>query len=217
MVWVPRAFLGDGEWKMADTVAVAELALRSHDADWDRARWESLPENGNRYEVIDEVLYTTTAPSNAHQWILRLIFLELYRQLDSRNLGVTLWSPIGLFMPGCDPVQPDLLFVRTAERHILQGRHISGVPALLIEILSPSNARQDTEIKLAAYARAGVPEYWIARPVERDALVHSDPDSGSGQYRRVRRIAPDGELVSPTLPFRAPLASFFAGAPDAMA
>jgi hypothetical protein len=32
-------------------------------------------------------------------------------------------------------------------------------------------------------------------------------------YRRVARIPADGELVSPTLPFRAPVASFFAGTP----
>src|SRR4051794_808899 len=40
-----------------------ELMLRSADATWDRARWEQLPDDGNRYEVIDGVLYMTTAPS----------------------------------------------------------------------------------------------------------------------------------------------------------
>lgn len=33
-----------------------ELALRSPDATWDRARWEELPADGNRYEVIAGVL-----------------------------------------------------------------------------------------------------------------------------------------------------------------
>lgn len=199
---------------MTVTAASPELALRSHEANWDRARWELLSDDGNRYEVIGGVLYMTTVPSNAHQWIIRLIFLELFRQLDSRDLGVTLWSPIGVFMPGCDPVQPDLLFVRAADRSILQGQHIVGVPTLLIEVLSPSNRRQDTEIKLEAYARAGVPEYWIARPDERDLLLYSDPEPATGRYLLERRVAPAGELVSPTLPFRAPVAAFFAGAPD---
>jgi hypothetical protein len=39
-----------------------ELMLRSADATWDRAKWEQLPDDGNRYEVIDGVLYVTTAP-----------------------------------------------------------------------------------------------------------------------------------------------------------
>jgi Uma2 family endonuclease len=199
---------------MTVTSTLPELALRSHDANWNRELWERLPDDGNRYEVIAGVLYMTTAPSNAHQWILRLIFLSLFQQLDSQGQGVTLWAPIGLFMPGCDPVQPDLLFIRADDRAMLQGQHIFGVPALLVEVLSPSNPRQDTEIKLAAYARAGVPEYWIARPVERDLVVHSVPDLATGQYRQVQHVPPDGELISPTLPFRAPVASFFAGMPD---
>jgi Uma2 family endonuclease len=199
---------------MTVTTKMPELALRSHDAGWDRARWELLPEDGNRYEVIDGVLYMTTAPSNYHQWIVRQQFVALFQQLDSRGHGVTLWSPIGLFMPNCDPVQPDLLFIHTADLGIMHDRHIYGVPALLVEVLSPSNPAQDLEIKRRAYARAGVPEYWIARPVERDLLVHSDPEPASATYRRVERIPPDGELVSPTLPFRAQIAAFFAGAPD---
>ena len=34
---------------------------------WTNADWEALPSDGNRYEIIDGVLYMTTAPSNFHQ------------------------------------------------------------------------------------------------------------------------------------------------------
>ncbi len=193
---------------------IPELALRSHDATWNRERWERLPADGNRYEVIGGVLYMTTAPSNFHQWIIRQAFLALFQQIDAAGVGITLWAPIGLFMPGCDPVQPDLLVVRVADLGIIREGRIHGVPALLVEVLSPSNPNQDLRIKREAYARAGVPEYWIMRPAERDVLVHSEPDGASGEYARVAHIAPDGELVSPTLPFRAAIAPFFAGAPD---
>ena len=191
-----------------------ELALRSHDATWNRERWEELPDDGNRYEVIDGVLYMTTAPSNFHQWIIRQVFLALFQQIDSSGVGVTLWAPIGLFMPGCDPVQPDLLVIRTSDLGMMRERRIYGIPALLVEVLSPTNPDQDLVIKRDAYARAGVPEYWVLRPAERDALVYSEPDPATGRYLRVSQVPPDGELVSPTLPFRAPVAAFFAGAPD---
>ncbi len=52
------------------------------------------------------------------------------------------------------------------------------------------------------------------RPAERDVLVHSQPDPATGRYASTVHVPPGGELVSPTLPFRAPVASFFAGAPD---
>jgi hypothetical protein len=52
---------------MTITITRPELSLRSHDASWNRARWERLPADGNRYEVIDGILYLTTTPSFFHQ------------------------------------------------------------------------------------------------------------------------------------------------------
>ncbi len=191
-----------------------ELTLRSCDAIWDRAKWELLPDDGNRYEIIDGVLYMTTAPSAFHQWIIRQIFLALYQSIDSVGVGVTLWSPIGLFMPGCEPVQPDLIVIRSTDISIIHDRRIFGVPALIIEVLSPSNADKDTDTKRKAYARAGLPEYWIVRPSSRDVLVCTGPDAALGDYTQSQLVAPDAELVSPTLPLRVAVDTFFAGAPD---
>lgn len=191
-----------------------ELAMRSHDATWSRERWQQLPNDGNRYEVMDGVLYMSTAPSFFHQWIIRQIFLAFYAQIDSKGIGLTMWSPLGVFMPGCDPVQPDLLVIAAADRDIIRQRHVEGVPALLVEVLSPGTASTDSEIKRKAYARAGVPEYWIVRPAQRDVLVFAQPDAALGDYRQSQPFAANSELVSATLPVRVPVASFFAGAPD---
>ncbi len=195
-------------------VTVPELALRSHDATWDRARWETLPDDGNRYEVIGGVLHMSTAPSFFHQWIIRQIFLTLYAQIDTVGVGLTIWSPLGVFMPGCDPVQPDLLVIRREDMGIICDRRVEGVPALLVEILSPSNPAMDTDVKRKAYARAGVPEYWIVRPASRDALVYSEPDALLGDFAHSQRVAPGDSLFSPTLPIRTAVAAFFADAPD---
>jgi len=199
---------------ITEIVAPPELVTRSLDASWSYARWSKLPDDGHRYEVIDGVLYKTTAPSFFHQWIIRQIVRALLSQIDDMGVGITTWSPIGLLMPGCDPVQPDIVVVRSAERDMIYDRRINGVPALIVEVLSPSNAEKDTEIKRAAYARAGLPEYWIVRPAERDLLLLSRPDQASGLYLQSANVAPDGELVSPTLPLRAAIAGFFAGSPD---
>lgn len=191
-----------------------ELAMRSHLAVWTREAWEQLPADGNRYEIIDGVLYMTTAPSPFHQWIIRQLFLALNRQLDEQNIGLTLFAPIGVFMPGCDPIQPDVLVIRTEELGIVKDRRINGVPSLLIEVLSPSTASVDLTVKRRAYARAGVPEYWVVRPAQRDVLVCTQPDAALGDYAQTDHALPEGELVSPTLPFRTSVAGLFAGAPD---
>lgn len=198
---------------MSIETVTPELVTRSLDASWDYARWSRLPDDGNRYEVIDGVLYMTTAPSFFHQWIIRQIVFALAEQIDRAGVGLTTWSPIGLLMPGCDPVQPDVVVVRSEERGMIYDRRINGVPALIVEVLSPSNAEKDTEIKRAAYARAGLPEYWIVRPAERDVIVLSRPDP-AGLFLQATTVAPDGDLSSPTLPFVAAVAGFFAGSPD---
>ena len=191
-----------------------DLVTRSVTTNWNYARWSQLPDDGYRYEVIDGVLYITTVPSFFHQWIASRIICALQAQLEDTGVGIVAFAPIGLLMPGCDPVQPDIVVVGRKDLSIIHDRRINGVPALIVEVLSSSNPTQDMVVKRGAYARAGLPEYWIVRPVERDVLVLSRPDPAAGDYRQETRVAPDGELSSPTLPFRAAIATFFAGSPD---
>jgi Uma2 family endonuclease len=195
---------------MAATVTAIELVLHSAEANWDRERWDELPDDGNRYEIIDGVLYMSTAPSPLHQWISRQTQRLLYRQLDDLGLGLTFNAPVGLFMPGCDPVQPDILVLRPEDRALILERRAETIPLLLVEVLSPSNPQHDLITKRQAYARAGVPEYWVLRPQERDLLLHSEPEPSSGQFLRVQHVTADGKLVSATLPIRSPLAALFA-------
>ena len=68
------------------TTMLPELALRSPQADWNRARWETLQADGNRYEVIDGVLYRSIAPSYFHQWIIRQIARMLFQFIDDSGV-----------------------------------------------------------------------------------------------------------------------------------
>lgn len=199
---------------MVTTAFIPDLVLRSLEADWNRARWETLPADGNRYEIIDGILYVATTPSTFHQWISRQIARVLFQQVDDIGAGVTFYGPLAVFLSGCEPVQPDLIVIRTADLGVVQGSGIEGVPALLVEILSPFNPQHDTQLKRAAYARARVPEYWIVRPATCDVLVLSQPDPILGDYTQSNHVLPSDELVSPTLPVRVNVAAFFAGAPD---
>ncbi|HEX5506253.1 MAG TPA: Uma2 family endonuclease [Thermomicrobiales bacterium] len=191
-----------------------ELVLRSLDATWDYARWEQLPDDGNRYEVIAGVLYMATAPSAFHQWIVARLLEHVGFPADDEGLAYPAMGPVGVLMPGCDPVQPDFLLVRRERAAIIRDGRIRGVPDLVAEILSPTNSERDTGVKRGAYARAGVPEYWIVRPATRDVLACWQPDRALGDYAQVRLVPPDGELVAATLPLRVAVADLFAGAPD---
>ena len=196
------------------TTTILTPVLRSLDRGWDYALWERLPDDGNRYEVLDGVLFMSTAPSNFHQWIdiqlLDIVGLPLRR----RGIAYRFIAPIGLLIPGAQPSQPDFLLVRHENAAIISEGRIRGVPDLIAEILSPSNPELDTATKRGIYARAGVPEYWIVRPATRDLLLHWDPDRATGTYAHETPIAADGRLESPTLPLAFAVADLFAGAPD---
>jgi Uma2 family endonuclease len=195
-------------------VTEPQLLLRSTDASWSRERWERLPDDGNRYEVIDGVLYRSTAPSGFHQWIVKRLVARVGLPAEDAGIAFAYFAPFGVFMPGCDPVQPDFLLIRQERAHILSGGRAYGVPDLIAEVLSPSNPSHDVDVKRRAYVGAGVPEYWIVRPATRDVLVYWQPDAGLGDYVQVRLVAESEVLESATMPLRVAGSELFAGSPD---
>jgi Uma2 family endonuclease len=181
---------------------------------WTHAEWETLPhDDGNIYEIIDGVLYMTTAPSNFHQWIQQRLYRYLGIPAEDEGLGYAFTAPIGLLIPGCDPVQPDFVFVRQPNASIIRDRRIRGVPDLIAEILSPNNVVYDTQVKLLAYALAGVPEYAIidprSRSLDRYKLHSPGRYDGPQTYREADVVHFD---CLPTIGL--PVGNLFAGAPD---
>lgn len=61
-------------------------------------------------------------------------------------------------------VQPDLCVI--CDKHKLDSKGCLGAPDWIIEILSKSTARKDTQIKFQLYQEAGVKEYWLVYPYE---------------------------------------------------
>lgn len=180
---------------------------------WTYADWETLPDDGNRYEVIDGVLYMTTSPSNFHQWIIQKLYRFIGIPAEDQGLGFTFTAPIGLLMPGCDPVQPDFVFVLKANANIIYDGRIRGVPNLIIEVQSPGNAAYDERVKLIAYALAGVPEYAIVKPAVR-MLDYYRLDA-LGRYMAPRECTEADTITFDCLPaISLPIAQLFAGAPD---
>jgi Uma2 family endonuclease len=191
------------------TISAIEYQLRSTGASWCLEKWEQLPDDGNRYEVIDGVLYMSTAPSFDHQQVI-LALVELVG-LPLRHAGIAIpaFAPVGVIMLGADPVQPDFVLVRTERRDIISAGRIRGVLDLIAEVLSPGNAEHDMVVKRGAYARAGVPEYWIVRPDTQDVLVLTEPDRALSEYAESHRFSSGMELVSPTLAVRVSVGALF--------
>lgn len=180
---------------------------------WAYADWEKLPADGNRYEIIDGVLYITTAPSYFHQWIVRRLDRYVGVPAEEQGLAYAAVAPIGVLMPGCDPVQPDFVLVLAEHAAIIRDRRIMGVPDLTVEILSPGSRTYDESVKLNAYAQAGVPEYAVVDPEER--VLHLYKLKQPGRFEQPITFSRD-DIVTfacvPTIPLE--VARLFAGSPD---
>jgi Uma2 family endonuclease len=196
------------------TVVTPQLRLRSIDPSWDFERWSAIDDASNRYEVIDGVLYMGTVPSVTHQRLLLEILVHVGLPADESGECYSLPGPVGVLMPGCEPVQPDFLLVRRDRASVFQHGFMRGAPDVIIEVLSPATVEYDTQIKRGAYARAGVPEYWVVRPPTRDVLVCWHPNAELGIFEETRLVATEEELISATMPVRVRVAELFSGSPD---
>ena len=131
-----------------------------------------LPNDRNRYEILEGELTVTPAPSTKHQSASANLFKLLSRHIDDRNLGKLFYAPIDLILDPTTILQPDLLFVFSARQHIITERAIEGVPDLVVEILSPTTSRSDRVTKAQIYARHRVPVYWIVDPDDKSMEIY---------------------------------------------
>jgi len=138
---------------------------------WTAEMVRALPDDGNRYEVVDGELLVTPSPAALHQRAVSLLHIELGVYARAQGFGEALPSPADLELDPHGMVQPDV-FVQG----LVGGRPArdwnTGAPLLLVvEVLSPSTARADRTTKRRRFQRAGIPEYWIvdldARVIER--------------------------------------------------
>lgn len=141
---------------------------------WTYDDYALLPDDGKRYEVIRGELYMSAAPRPLHQRVMTRLAFFLEGYLEESNLGTAFVAPIDVLLPEKlgDPVQPDILIVRSDRLHIIGETFIEGAPDLAIEVLSPSNPAHDRSLKYELYPEVGVTEYWIIDPDERMVEVH---------------------------------------------
>ena len=142
----------------AEGVAGPEQGLWTYDD------YAQIPDDGHRYEVVEGVLYMSPAPNLRHQSVSAMLTYLLMVHVQEAGLGRVFAAPCDVELAPNTVVQPDLLVVLKANAAILHPSRVIGAPDLVIEIASPSTATHDRRTKLEAYARAGVPEYWIVVP-----------------------------------------------------
>lgn len=153
-----------------------------------------------RYELVNGHLEELVAPRPFHSWTGGRIDAAFDAYLEANEpdafWGVELDIPTIPFFGR----RPDFAYysAEDAARGIDLGRNaVTGVPTLVVEVVSQEDEERDTVTKRTEYARAGIPHYWILDPQRRDALALRIQD---GKYQVAGHFKGDDILTSDLFP-----------------
>ena len=155
-----------------------------------------LPDDGNRYEIINGELIMVPAPYTDHQTISYNLVLELGKFLERTQTGRIFYAPCDVILSETNVVQPDILFISNERSAIITEKNISAAPDLVIEIISPSSAYYDLIEKKELYEKYGVKEYWLVDPKKHWIEVHVNTDS---KFQLHQRCDKEGTIHSVVL------------------
>ena len=134
-------------------------------------------------EFTDGHVQELPMPTFAHQAILALLYRLVYAHLAPRG-GIVLFAALRLRIREGKFREPDLLLLRDRSDARCGNRYWLGAD-LVAEVVSPDDPDRDLVVKRADYAEAGIPEYWIVDPPQRD---RHRARTRRARIRRARRI-----------------------------
>lgn len=159
---------------------------------WTADDLDAFPEGtGRRYELIDGALIVSAEASLQHQ---RVAFVLARLLQDAAPPEFEVFPPIDVRLSSVRQIAPDVTVVRSIDA---TGRRLEGLPALVVEVHSPSTRAVDLTLKRQALEDAGVPSYWLLDP---DTLVLTVLELAADGYREVARVSGD-ERFEATQPF----------------
>ncbi|HEX4963421.1 MAG TPA: Uma2 family endonuclease [Thermoanaerobaculia bacterium] len=119
----------------------------------------ALPRHGRRCEIFDGELFESPVPTLPQQRTVQRLARAFEEAVRDGSRVISPQADV-ILAPGT-VARPDLLLV-LADHLAIVGDAVRGAPDLILEVLSPATVRLDRVIKMDAYARYSVPEYWLA-------------------------------------------------------
>ena len=149
-----------------------------------------LSEN-DRVELLDGDFIVMPPVGNWHAFSVNSIVAIFPSTLLEDRAILSVQNPVRL--DNYNEPQPDAMLLRWRDDFYRNGHPAPGDVLLLIEV-ADSTVEFDRTVKLPAYARAGIPELWIAARPERRIEAYTEP--AGNEYATVRYFGP-GETVAP--------------------
>src|SRR5438128_8947694 len=126
---------------------------------WTLAELHRLPDDGNKYELVEGELFVTPAPREEHETILALLHQLIGPYVAANDLGAV-YRPRAVVRIKGSEVEPDLM-VRAVRRRPKKSWEKAPTPILVVEVVSDTTRRRDYGPKRDWYMKSRVAEYWI--------------------------------------------------------
>ena len=138
-------------------------------------------------EWINNIKFISPRPRYNHIELQGEIYMQL-KQYFKKRCNVSIEA--ALFLTKDDPIEikndknkidllvkskkaevaPDVAVY--CDKNQIFYRGYIGIPQLVVEVLSPSNADDDLIVKKDLYEKYGVPEYWIISPMSKKVWIY---------------------------------------------
>ena len=173
--------------------------------DWTVERVLALPDDGNRYEVVDGELLVTPSPEFHHQDAVLALATILRPHVRANGIGVVSIAPADIELDDRTLVQPDIFVFEPPEgRAPEHWRDVRSTPSGHRGPLAQHRPVR-RQLKRRRYQRQGIPEYWILdldarllerwRPGdERPEILHRDHRMDAGRRKAHADDRPRGAL-----------------------
>lgn len=144
------------------------------------------------YEVVDGRMEEKMAGAKHGRVCARLI-VRLGAHVEASDLGA-IYTPDTTFQIGLNERLPDIGFVSSA-RIPEEGDPLGKweiAPDLAVEVISPNDAWEKVNLKVAAYFAAGVSEVWLVSLGQRAVSIYNSPT-------QIRILSESDDLTSEQL------------------
>lgn len=122
-----------------------------------------------REELIGGKIVAMAPASVSHTYVADNI-LNIFKNHLKGKACIPFGDGLLVHLTDDDKFVPDVMVV--CDRNKIKPDGVYGAPDLVVEVLSPSTAKNDRTHKKDVYERCGVPEYWIVSPTERFIEVY---------------------------------------------
>ena len=122
-----------------------------------------------REELIDGKIVMMAPASPGHTYAADGI-LNIFRNYLKGKTCIPFGDGVLVYLTDKDKFVPDVMVV--CDRSKIKPDGVHGAPDLVVEVLSPSTAKNDKGYKRSVYKASGVPEYWIVDPQRKSIEVY---------------------------------------------